>query len=86
MKRAPTYYGPMSFRIRSEVGQGRISAQIDPPRRNPYSCIRLRLRHPDKAPMKSATVNGKEWNDFDPDTETIILRPGDGKLEVIADY
>ena len=86
VKQAPSYYGRMSFTIRSGAAQGRIRATINPPQRNPYRCIRLRLRHPQQAKMKRVTVNGQEWRDFDPGSETIRLEPARQTLEVVAYY
>ena len=51
---APTYFGPMSFRIVSEVSKGRIHVEVRPPRRNPPERLEIRLRHPGKLPIKSA--------------------------------
>jgi hypothetical protein len=41
--------------------------------RKPPGEVRLRLRHPKSAPIKSVTVNGKAWNDFDPGKEIVKL-------------
>ena len=51
---APTYFGPVSFRIVSEVSKGRIHVELQPPKRNPPEKLEIRLRHPDKLPIKSA--------------------------------
>jgi hypothetical protein len=83
---AATYYGPMDFTIRSEAARGRIVAKIRPPQRDPYRSIRLRLRHPDAAPMKRITVNGKQWTRFDPESETITLPRSADHLDVVAYY
>ena len=33
----------------------------------------LRLRHPTSAPIREVTVNGQEWDDFDPAREVVTL-------------
>ena len=57
--RAPTYFGPVNLRVHSAAATGSITARIeflsDRPR---PTRIRLRLRHPDKAMLRSVTVNG----------------------------
>jgi hypothetical protein len=84
---APTHFGPMSYRIVSEVADGQILAEITPPRRNPPAQLVLRLRHPKKSPVKAVTVNGSPHTDFDPAKETIAL-PGalPGRVQVVASY
>ena len=84
---APTYFGPMSYRIISEVSKGKIRVEMQPPKRNPSKKLEIKLRHPSKSPMKSVTLNGKPYSDFDPAREVISL-PGDlpEKVEIIAGY
>jgi len=82
---AKTGYGPVSFAIESHVAKGLIEATIDPPAWSAVP-IQLRLRHPEQKPIRSVTVNGRAFQDFDVKTETIRL-PADNKtLRVIAQY
>ena len=37
-------------------------------------------------PIKSATVNGESWKNFDPEKEVIVLRGLAGKVTVTANY
>ena len=46
----------------------------------------LRFRHPKSAPMKSVTVNGKSWTEFNKDKETITLKGLTGTVAVTAQY
>jgi hypothetical protein len=46
----------------------------------------LRFRHPKSAPIKSMTVNGKEWTSYDKDKETITLKDLTGTVAVTAQY
>lgn len=42
--------------------------------------------HPASAPIKSVTVNGKPWTDFNQDKETITLKDLTGTDTVTAQY
>jgi len=86
VRNAPTYFGPVSYRIESAIATGRIEAAIDPPTRTSPRAIVLRLRHPDGQPMRLVTVNGKQHATFDPGCATITLPPDQGRLVVRADY
>lgn len=81
----PTYFGPMSFRIVSEVSSGKIRAAVVPPRRNPPDRMIVRLRHPRKPIIRQVTVNGLTHGDFD--SETVTLQgPFPERMEIIAEY
>jgi len=84
---AATYFGPLSLQIKSESDNGRITAQLIPPERNSPKNIYLRLRHPDSRLLRSVTLNGKPYTNFDTSKEWIIL-PGKmhGPQELVAHY
>ena len=42
--------------------------------------------HPKTAPIKSATVNGRPWTDFDAAKETLWLRGAKGTIKVEVIY
>ncbi len=86
LKRAPTRFGPVSYRIRSSAAQGTIEAEIDPPTRTAPAAIVLRLRHPEGRPMRRVMVNDEEWDQFDPQSETIRLQAGAEPLRVKAEF
>lgn len=86
LQRAPTRFGPVSYRIHSSVAQGAIEAEIDPPTRTAPAAIVLRLRHPQARPMRRVTVNGAPWDQFDPQSETIRLQAGAEPLRVKAEF
>lgn len=46
----------------------------------------LRLRHPKSTPLKSVTVNSKDWKDFNPEKETITLKGLSGAVTVTVKY
>jgi hypothetical protein len=86
IKRAETYFGEMSFSIKSEIANGKITMTLDPPTRNIPSAINVRFRHPQEKPIKKVLINGKEWGDFDPAKELIKLGKVTEKVEVVALY
>jgi hypothetical protein len=86
VRNAPTYFGALTYQLHSEVDQGRITAMLEIPSRNPVEKVLLRLRHPWAAPIKKVTVNGRPWNHFDPDQEVITLTGLPGEAVVVASY
>jgi NPCBM/NEW2 domain-containing protein len=87
---APTRFGPAGYSITSFVGAKkgghRIEATIDPPTRHPPAAIVLRLRHPDRAPIQSVTVDGQECLTFDAKDGTIWIETKPSRIAVRADY
>ena len=86
VKNSPTCFGTLAYEIISNVDNGNITVTIDLPSRKPAKMVLLRLRHPKAAPIKSVTVNGKNWNDFDRDKELISLHDLTDKVIVTANY
>jgi hypothetical protein len=86
VKNAPTHFGVLSYEITSDVDHGQISATIDLPSRNPPKAVLLRLRHPQSLPIKSVTVNGENWTNFDNSRDLIRLEGLAGKVLVKARY
>jgi len=87
VKNAPTDFGTAAYEIVSDVDNGKIEATVEMPSRKPPKEVVLRFRHPKSAPMKSVTVNGKPWTEFNADKETItILRGLTGTVTVTAQY
>ena len=66
VRNAPTYFGTLAYEIVSDVDHGKIAATVEMPSRNPPKTVLLRFRHPQALPIKSVTVNGNPWTDFDP--------------------
>lgn len=86
VENAPTYFGDLSYEIISDVDNNKITAELDLPNRKPAKSIIVRFRHPEAAPIKSVTVNGKEWKKFDSDNETIEIKGIADKVVVVANY
>jgi len=86
VKNAPTYFGPLAYEIVSDVDNGKITATIEIPSRNPPKSVVIRFRHPKAAPIKSVMVNGQPWTRFNKDKEVIELMGLTGKVAVAASY
>jgi hypothetical protein len=86
VKNAPTHFGTIAYEIVSDAENGTIAATIEMPSRNPPKSVLLRLRHPKAVPIKSVTVNGGPWMDFDPAKETISLHDLKGTVKVESRY
>jgi len=86
VKNAPTHFGTVAYEIVSDVNAGAIAAIIEMPTRNPPQAVLLRLRHPKALPIKSVTVNGKPWKDFDPGKEFIRLHDVTGNVKIKVVY
>jgi hypothetical protein len=86
VKNAPTYFGTVAYEIVSDADHGKISATVEMPSRQAPKEVVLRFRHPKAAPMKSVTVNGKPWTEFNKDKETIALKGLAGTVAVTAQY
>ena len=86
VKNAPTYFGTLAYEIVSDVDNGKITATIEMPSRNPPKSVVVRFRHPKAAPIKSVMVNGQPWTGFNKDKEVIELRGLTGKVAVAASY
>jgi len=81
-----TYFGKVSATWTSETDQGRIRFVADLEAREEAPRIRVRFRHPDKAPLKGVTVNGVECEDFDAKKGDVDLTGQSGRLEIVAIY
>jgi len=86
VRNAPTHFGTMAYEIVSDVDNGKISATVEIPSRNPPKEVILRFRHPKAAPIKSVAVNGKKWKAFDKGKETVELKGMTGTVAVTATY
>lgn len=81
VKDAPTYFGLLTYEIRSSADSGFIEASVMMPSSPSLKRVLLRLRHPQEKKMVSVTVNGKRWKEFDPSREIVAL---DSSLGVTA--
>ena len=86
VRNAPTHFGAVTYEIVSDVGEGRITATVEIPSRNPPKSVLLRFRHPQAAPIQRVTVNSSDWRGFDDAQEVIRLEGLQGKVAVTAHY
>ncbi len=86
VKNAPTHFGPVTYEIVSHAERGTIAATVELPSRNPPKTVLLRLRHPQAAPIKSVTVNGRPWMGFDAAREVVRLHGLQRTVKVEAVY
>ena len=85
-KNAPTHFGALTYEIVSDVDHGKITATVEVPSRSPPKSVLLRFRHPQAAPIKRVTVNGRNWRGFDNTQEIIRLEGLQGSVAVTARY
>jgi hypothetical protein len=73
VKDAPTYFGDVSFSMEGESLSREIIATIELAPRTSTRTLLVRFRHPDSKPIRSVSVNGKAWQNFDVTKEYIII-------------
>jgi hypothetical protein len=87
VKRAPTYYGTLSMRVDSQTASDRILAEIRMPDRTAPHVLLVRLRHPEARAIRSVTVNGRDWTDYDGHKEWLrIEKPDRPSYSIVAHY
>jgi hypothetical protein len=65
----------------------KLLAEIEMPARGRPRALLLRLRHPEGKPIRSVTVNGRGWTDFDVQKEWVrIVSPGERRYSVAVSY
>jgi len=80
--RAATHFGTMSLLYTPD--QEGITATLSAPNRNPPRSIRLRFRPPQERSIRSVTVNGAPWTEWD---ERWVYLPGTiGEATIRAHY
>ena len=84
---APTQWGRVSYSLRSRLGEGRVEAEVNLPSSPFAAAVKIRLRVPEGNRIRSVTLNGKGWTQFDPGGETITLPAGlSGKVSLAISY
>lgn len=87
VQRVPTRWGRVGYRIVSHWNQRRIEATVSLPPEGIAAPVKLRLRAPGAARVRSVAVNGRAWTEVDAPEETIVLPPGTkGTLHLVARY
>jgi hypothetical protein len=84
---APTYFGPLNLQIESAAATGSITANVEFTSARRPPAVLVRLRHPDKKALRSVTVNGAAWSDFDAAKEWVrVPNPTADQYTVVARY
>jgi hypothetical protein len=83
---APTYFGELSLKATYRADVGEIHCTVRLPSRSLAAQTMLRLRHPTAAVLKSVTINGQPWTDFDAGRERIRLPQTPEEILVTARY
>ena len=87
VERAPTYYGPLTMGIASHAASGAIHASIEFSAHRRPGVLLVRLRHLHARPIKSVSVNGQPWLNFDARRESVrIERPNMDKYEIVGRF
>jgi hypothetical protein len=53
-----------------------VEAMVELPPTPPTARVKLRLRVPEGHRIRSVTANGKSWEQFDAEEETVTMPPG----------
>lgn len=83
---APTFFGPVSYRIESHLARGYVDVTVVPPTRNPPRNIVIRLRHPDSKPLQGFELEGKRNQISRKDESTIRLKSAEKPMKIRAFY
>jgi hypothetical protein len=81
IKRAASYFGPVSLKTESKLSDGRIVATVECGLDRGLKRVELRLPHPQG--RRPTSVTGGKYN---PDTETVTVEPFNGHAEVILGF
>ncbi len=84
---APTRWGRIGYSLTSRLSEGKVEALISLPASGFAAAVKLRIRVPQENTVRSVTVNGKPWTEFDPSQGTITLPPHlSGKVAATISY
>ena len=81
IKRAASYFGPVSLKTESKLSDGRIVATVECGLDRGLKRVELRLPHPQG--RRPTSVTGGKYN---PDTETVTVEPFNGHGEIILGF
>lgn len=84
--KAATIFGYLSFEIKSGAKNNTIEASINLPENIPAGKVKLFVRSPFEKPIKSVSINGKEWDNWDPNKEAIVLPTQSKTIDVLVSY
>ncbi len=84
---APTRFGPLSMTLRNAAAGKQLEAKVELAGRAQPSSLLVRFRHPQEKQIRSVTVNGRNWTDFDAAKEWVqISAPAERSYSIIVSY
>lgn len=84
---APTRFGPLSATLVNTTAGKQLEATVEMPGRTHPSNLLVRFRHPQGKQIRSVTVNGRNWTDFDAAKDWVrIPAPSERSYSIIASY
>jgi hypothetical protein len=81
-----TYFGIVSFEVKSRLGEGLIHVSLSPPVRRAPETITIRLIHPQGLKIVKALVDGSAYTNFDPERSLVYLHNIKKPVEMIIYY
>ena len=81
LKRAATYFGPVSARVESKLAKGIIDATVEFHSEHRPKAVEIRLPHPEG--QRAAGVSGGR---YDGERETVVIEPPRKRVKVTAEY
>jgi hypothetical protein len=81
----PTYFGSLSMNVKSEINDGRILINLEPPHRNPPEKIFIYIHHPYKKAIQDVNLNGNKYHIIDKNRITIDGRLNDS-IKIIIHF
>ena len=87
VKDAVTRFGRVGYQMVSQWEKRRLAAHLELPQDGLKAELRVRFRAPEQRRIKSVTVNGRSWTQFDAAGEYVVLPAGTaGAQHVLASY
>jgi hypothetical protein len=84
LQEAPTYFGPVSYKI--EGKDSSVQATVQLPTRNPFEVAWWVVRHPARKRIRDVEIDGKSWTEFDAAKERVRLPLSAGRLKITVNY
>ena len=81
-----TTFGKVAYAMRHGDVPGTIEANVTIPDRSRPQKVLLFVRSPFERPIKSVTINGEDWRQWDSGREAVALPVRPGTLRVVVSY
>jgi hypothetical protein len=73
VQRAPSFFGKLTAALESRAAANEMRAEVDLSASSHLRTLLVRFRNPEGKTIRSVTVNGKSWDDFDTSTEQVRI-------------